>query len=659
MGRARHLLNRPPLMRNGLVIAVAVLLATAQAAVPAPSDPVVETTFRSRPADALQARAEWSAAKEGGRELAVTLANRSAGDVHLDEVVLRFPWSWPQEQGAQISLGASAMFDLPALVRSLADPDLTSANYLLARAPSGDAQIVALTTWRKFRCKVELRDGWVQVRVDGEGRRLRPGEEVPLERLWLEAHPHWHELLDRYADVLARVNAVKPKPAPQFIGWSNWDYYGSHFTAQQVLDNLEAVAAMKVGANLLQVDGGWWDKCGDYNARADIPGGMEAIAKAIHAYDMMAGIHFDGVRADVDSRVVREHPEYFLRDQAGELLGGRPRADGRRGRVYFDFSHPGAREHLRQVMARVRGWGYRYFKVDFLKYALPEYQLRAEGRENDGTRVVAFDDCLTSVERLHLALEGMREGMGEDAWFLGCTAEFGTMVGRVDSLRTGGDIDPTYSRFSRCVMENGGMFYLHGKIFLNDADYHVARGSADEDQHLVKNPRKTGGPMPYGLAEMWTHYVGLFGGPKLSGDNLLIMREERKDLFRRAVALPACERWLPVDFWHHGVNRDDPFRVFLGEAGGDVFLAIFNWNATPAAFQLEGFPEGTPARLQVRHGKAIFEPTPRTTVVVRLEGHHSTVLQLPAGADFTELARTLRVDERPASAVAETALRTP
>ena len=653
MGCIRRPLNLWSVVRAGRVV-----LAAAVGSAAAAAGPPVEVTLRSRPADALQARAEWSSAEEGGRELAVTVSNRSAGDVHLDEVVLRFPWAWPQEQGAQVSLGASTMFDLPALVRTLADPDLTSANYLLARAPGGTSQIVALTTWRKFRCMVELHDGWINVHVDGEGRRLGAGEDIPLERLWVDEDPHWHELLYRYADVLARVNQVRPKPAPQFIGWSNWDYYGSHFTAQQVLDNLEALAAMKVGANLLQVDGGWWDKCGDYNPRGDIPGGMEAIAAAVHARGMMAGIHFDGVRADVDSRVVREHPEYFLRDQDGDLLGGRRRADGRRGRVYFDFSHPGAREHLRRVMARVRGWGYQYFKVDFLKYALPEYQLRAEDREKDGTRVVGFDDRLTSVERLHLALEAMREGMGEDAWFLGCTAEFGTVIGRVDSLRSGGDIDPTYSRFSRSVMENGGMFYLHGKLFLNDADYHVARGSADEDQHLVKNPRKTGGAMPYGLAEMWTHYVGLFGGPKLSGDNLLILREERKDLFRRAVALPACERWLPVDFWQHGVNRDDPFRVFLGEAGGDVFLAIFNWNATAAAFHLDGLPEGTPARVQVRHGKVVFEPA-AGTAVVRLDGHHSVVLQLPAGANFTELARTLRVDERPEVAVTEPSPRAP
>src|SRR5690606_28736606 len=134
-------------------------------------------------------------------------------------------------------------------------------------------------------------------------------------------------------------------------------------------------------------------------------------------------------------------------------------------------------------------------------------------------------------------------------------------------------------------------------------DYHVARGALDEDESLVKNPRKTGGAMPFALAEMWTHYMGLFGGPKISGDNLIILREERKDLFRRAVDLPACERWVPLDFWQHARNRDDPFRAILGVADGRVYLALFNWSETPATTRLENFPEETAKLARQLHGR--------------------------------------------------------
>jgi alpha-galactosidase len=601
----------------------------------------VEVTVESHPLGAIETKVKLRTTPDGS-VLEINLVNRGAAEARLERVSVRLPWTWPARSGTQMSMGASTMFDRPALVRKPDEPDLKSANYLIARSGEGVSQMVGFLTWKTFRSKLHFNDGMVTVAVEGEGRRLRPGETLMLERLWFGEDAYWHELLYRYAKETGRENGVRPRRDPRFVGWSNWDYYGSRFTARQVLDNLEALDAMKVGANLVQVDGGWWDKCGDYNPRADFPGGMKAIADAIRARGMMAGIHFDGARADADARVVRDHPEFFLKDQHGRLIGGTPRENGRRGRVYFDFSHPGARAHLRDAFCRARReWGYMYFKVDFLKFALPEYMLHAEGRLDDGTRVTPFDDRFTSVERFHLAMKAMREGMGNDAWFLGCTAEFGPVVGHIDALRSGGDIDPTYSRFSRACMENGGAFYLHGNLFVNDADYHVARGRADEDEFLVKNPRKTGGAMPFALAEMWTHYMGLFGGPKLSGDNLLILREERKALFRRAASLPACERWLPLDFWQHARDRDDPFRVFLGEAEGKVYLAVFNWAEAATTVEIKGFPAGVAEGARLLHGVVQLEER-AGRIEIMLGGLHSAVLILPDG-DFDSLGRSLDV----------------
>jgi hypothetical protein len=213
----------------------------------------------------------------------------------------------------------------------------------------------------------------------------------------------------------------------------------------------------------------------------------------------------------------------------------------------------------------------------------------------------------------------------------------------VDALRTGGDIDPTFSRFSRSCMENGGNFYLHKQVVLNDADYHVARGRLDEDDELVNNPRKTGGDMPYALAEMWTHYVGLFGGPKLSGDKLSILRDERKELFRRAVSLPACERFVPLDFWQRARDRDDPYRVFLGEAGGTVYLALFNWSAEPRQFQIGGLTPAQSHALMPVGGTAEIVRDP-SHLAITLAGHSSAVFQGDEAMRFDLLRNALTVE---------------
>lgn len=572
--------------------------------------------------------------------LKVTLRNTTPAEARIDRVSIRLPWLRELPEGLQLSLGGSSMFDRPALVREPTDDELESVTYLQSRSADGRSDLIAFLTWKTLRSRLRFADGWVDVAADGELRRVPAEGNIELDTLWMARDDHWQDVLFRYADRLAAEHQIRPRRHPEWVGWSNWDYYGSRFTPGQVLDNMRALVALDVGANLVQIDGGWWTKCGDYLPRPEFPGGMKGMAAEFRRNGLTAGLHFDGARADADAAVVREHPEYFLRDQDGQLIGGRRRSDGRVGRVYFDFSHPGARAHYRDVFRRAREWGYRYFKVDFLKFALPEWVLHAEKRKDDGTRIVRHDDRITSVEALQLALQAMREGMGEDAYFLGCTADFGTVIGHVDALRSGGDIDPTYSRFSRSCMENGGVFYLHRSVHINDADYHVARGALDEDEDLVDNPRKTGGEMPYALAEMWTHYVGLFGGPKISGDNLLILRDERKDLFRRAVALPACDRWVPLDFWQHARHRDDPFRALLGVADGRVYLVLFNWSDTRAVIQVDGFPDNTAQLAQPLHGEGELVPDAHA-LAVGLAGHSSMIIVFAAGADFDVLRRSL------------------
>jgi alpha-galactosidase len=130
---------------------------------------------------------------------------------------------------------------------------------------------------------------------------------------------------------------------PRYVGWSTWDYYGSRFTYDQIVGNMKELVALNAGANLLQVDGGWWAQKGDYlTTRADIPGGMKGLAREIRAAGLIPGLHLDGMRADLPSQLAQRHPEYFLRTAAGELVRSRASAsDTERRRLFFDYSHPG------------------------------------------------------------------------------------------------------------------------------------------------------------------------------------------------------------------------------------------------------------------------------------------------------------------------------
>jgi hypothetical protein len=246
------------------------------------------------------------------------------------------------------------------------------------------------------------------------------------------------------------------------------------------------------------------------------------------------------------------------------------------------------------------------------------------------------------VERFHRALTAFRAGMGDDAYFLGCSTPFGPTFGHVDALRTGPDISPKFPTFQNHCEANGGNFYLNGSVAQVDADYEVVRAKEDQDNALVKDPSKDGGKLALNEAEMWTDYVALFSGIKLASDNLQILRPERKELVRFATIQPACGRFVPLDFWQHARTHTDAFQVFLGEAGSDVLLALFNWSDAPRIYRVHGISHDSLQRGGLVRGEAEIDAH-EADIRLTLGGRHSAVFRLPAGTNFDHVRKTIEV----------------
>jgi len=45
---------------------------------------------------------------------------------------------------------------------------------------------------------------------------------------------------------------------------------------------------------------------------------------------------------------------------------------------------------------------------------------------------------------------------------------------------------------------------------------------------------------------MWADYLTLFGGIKLSSDDLNLLRPERKKVVKKAFSIETCERFVPI-----------------------------------------------------------------------------------------------------------------
>jgi alpha-galactosidase len=250
--------------------------------------------------------------------------------------------------------------------------------------------------------------------------------------------------------------------------------------------------------------------------------------------------------------------------------------------------------------------------------------------------IQAFNNNMTSIERTRAGLKAMREGIADD-YFLGCSAIFGPTFGIVDGLRTGGDIGAKFDLYETRCLQNGGNFYLNKSVVNADADYLVVRNKEDEEAERAWGD-KFDGKTTYNEAKMWSDYIALFGGPKISSDNLLTLRPERKKLIENSTSYKTASRFIPLDFWNHATNKKDAFNVMLAENEDGVYISIFNWGATDKKFNLSGL-ENT----------ILVSPDSNKTLNLKgdnfefdLSSHSSTIVKVE-GASFDNLRKSIQL----------------
>jgi alpha-galactosidase len=428
--------------------------------------------------------------------------------------------------------------------------------YEMLRLSDGKYLFAGSLSWRIFLPNFTLKDGAIEIWSDAEGRQLKPGETISYEPIVLRRADDWLALLDQFGAAIAAENGItKLKPA-DFKGWATWDYYGRVFSAKDIYGNMDALNKLAPEANMIQIDGGWWTERADYKSvRPDLlPGGIKEIVSRITSEGKTPGIHFDGFRGDENSEIYKAHPEYFLHDQDGKLIVEvNDKGDKVMRYIYFDYSHPGARAHIADCIRNLKeNWGVRYFKVDFMRYGLKNDTLVKNKTANG---IKAYDPTITSVERFRLAMKTMREAMGPDTYFLGCSAVFGPCIGFVDGMRTGGDIHPRYEAFPERCLANLSNFYLNGKVWNGDADYLVFREAVDEDKTVSQEDVKHGGSMTMNEAQMWADFNKIYGVTRLSSDNLMTLRPERQALVKEVFQYPVMDETVPLDLWQHGKNK--------------------------------------------------------------------------------------------------------
>jgi alpha-galactosidase len=418
---------------------------------------------------------------------------------------------------------------------------------LTLQPPGGEHTLLAFTSCRRFVGRFYLWPKSIQVVLDTENLTLEPGQTWELEEFQFGAGAERNLLLTALAERIAHHHPpLHTAPVP--TGWCSWYCFGSRVTAGQVLANLDFIARNVPSLKYIQLDDGYQPAMGDWlETGKAFGGGVQDVLKQIRQKGFEPALWVAPFIAEKGSQLFQKHPDWFMRDEAGQPLSAdRVTFKGwRRGPWYaLDGTNPAVQQYLEALFRILRRiWGVTYFKLDANFWGAMH-----GGKLHDGKA--------TRVEAYRRGMEAIRRGAG-DGFLLGCNHPIWPSFGLVHGSRSSDDIHRDWPRFKRTTLENLNRNWQNGRLWWNDPDCVVLSGDLSADEYRF-------------------HAAAIYatGGMLLSGDDLTKLRPERLAVLRKLLPAPG----VAADF------EDDTLRVGHIRLKGRTVTCLLNWGDEPQTF---------------------------------------------------------------------------
>lgn len=507
-------------------------------------------------ADGLTLKREWD-----GPLLRTTLTNRSDGPVEVGEVVL---FDIAHGQPGETAFYGEGFTKLSQTAGTLADPvdldEYTDRGHYRLPEPEGFRTVYGLctlspddgaemvmgfTSCRRFVGKFHVNEERIIAVVDTEGLTLAPGQSWELEELMVAQGEDRNALLAQLAERIAEHHPRLPHPSLP-TGWCSWYCFGPRVTAQDVMDNLAAIEEHVPELRYIQIDDGYQPWMGDWlETGKAFGGGVQQVLHKIREEGFEPAIWIAPFVASPQSNLFRDHPEWFIKDDAGQpLRSDRVTFGGwRLGPWYMlDGTHPGAQQYLERVGRIMRDqWGVTYFKLDANAWgAFPFGQLH--------------DSSASHVEAYRRGMAALRRGT-RDAFLLGCNHPLWPSLGEIHGSRSSMDIIRSWDGMTRIAREALMRNWQNDRLWWNDPDCLVLTGD-----------------LPPHVFDFHKAVIYASGGMLLSGDDLTQYNEAQFDILRRAAANPGqAAAFESTDLEVGRIKRDD-----------HELVVLLNWSDTPA-----------------------------------------------------------------------------
>lgn len=428
--------------------------------------------------------------------------------------------------------------------------DATTVYNVVHLSPPHQAQVLlGFTSSERFVGKFHLRPTSLEVVLDMEGLELPPGASWNLEEFLVSTGNDRSAL---FAELASRIHAHHPRlsvdPVP--TGWCSWYCFGPMVTRGQVEANLAAVKEKSLPLRYIQIDDGYQAAMGDWlETGPAFQGGIRDVLRTIHEGGCEPAIWVAPFIAEENSKLFKEHPDWFIKDEEGKpLRSDRVTFGGwRLGPWYaIDGTHPGAQQHLESVFRTMRQeWGCTYFKLDANFW----------GAMHGGH---FHDPKATRVEAYRRGMEAVLRGAG-DSFILGCNHPLWPSLGLIHGSRSSGDVSRSWDVFKMIARENFSRNWQNGSLWWNDPDCILLTGKLSDDEF-----------------QFHASTVYAAGGMTLSGDNLKVLRGPRLDMLKKL--LPPTG--VAAQF------KDSTFRIGTIPMGDSTHICVFNWGDEPQSLEV-------------------------------------------------------------------------
>jgi hypothetical protein len=433
----------------------------------------------------------------------------------------------------------------------------------------------------------------------GDAIAIGKGEKRSLDGLFLSLGDLGAKL-DLYAARVAELHPASKPRRPALGGWGSWNLYYTKIDATKLREEATWASAnlAPLGLKDFLLDDGYEPHWGAWEASPAFGAELATVNAEQAKLGLAPAVWLAPVYVDVTDPIVAAHGDWFVKKPSGEL-----RTFTNFGPTYaaLDVTHPDARAHAVDSIARYRAWGYETIKIDFLF-----------GAAISGTR----KEDITGLESYQRWMKAIREAAG-DMHVIGCGAPILPSVGWVDSMRTGTDVafetSPAASwPFLATQARHTAFRGFTDAWWALDPDVVILRGDGIDD------------------GEAWTFVVSsaLAGGNWLSGDGrqasparlAMMLAPEILALTRDGRAA------RPVDVGAQMDDRPIGTPVLLGSA--DVMvphvwkksnaLAVFAWDDD--AYSAEVTLPANAKELVPEGGKVVSKPAASGTVAVPRHG---------------------------------------